>query len=392
MRLRERYQRWRNDMHYKRLELRDKWRDASPRFKIGFLSAIAACITLGALVTAWAVYAWNRDRGHAASSQVVLYTSCDAPLLAPIIQAFEEEAHARVEVVSDTEATKTTGLVQRLLSEREHPRCDVWWSNESLGTALLAREGLFQPFRAKAEADFPGGWPDYLCAPDHTWYGFAVRARVIAYNTNRLQKSQVPTRLRDLTQSAWAGRVGMARPQFGTARTHIAALISLAGEDAVRNWLAQLKAQDLRLYDSNSAVVQALANGEIDIGLTDTDDCFSAVRENWPVKFVLETPDKPNTKATGLPSFGPVVIPNTVARVKGSPNPNNAQKLADFLLSDRVERMLAESDSHNMPTRPSLVKEFPDRAIPEPAKPDPKAISAAQPAADRMIAELFPLK
>lgn len=392
MSLRDRVARWRRDLEHKRREFRDRWRDTPLRTRIAVVSGLCAAILLGAGVVAWTALRWNANRGVAPEARVVLYTSCDAPLLAPIIGAFEEETGIRVSVVSDTEATKTTGLVARILAERAAPRADVWWSNEALGTARLASEGLLDPFAVKGETDFPRGWPEHLRAQDRTWYGFALRARVIAYNSNRVPKSQAPARLRDLATAAWANRVGIARPQFGTTRTHIAALVAMHGEQPVRDWLGLLKAQGLRVYDSNSAVVRAIANGEIDAGLTDTDDCFAALRENWPVRFSFETPDRPGARFNGLPSAGPVVIPNTVGKIRACPHPNQAQKLAEFLLSSRTERLLAQSDSRNLPVRESLAAEFPDQVIPDPAPAEPRAINAAQDAADRVIADLFPLR
>lgn len=375
-----------------RLDFQDTWREMPLRKRAAIMGAIGGVIVVCTGLTLWFILGVIRSGGIAPPAQVVLYTSCDAPLLGPVLEPFEAETGLRVRVVSDTEAGKSTGLVQRLLAERDSPRADVWWSNEHLTTALLAREGLLEPFAVRGEADFPGGWPEHLRAPDRTWYGFALRARVIAYNSNRLTRASVPTRLRDLTDAAWAGKVGMARPQFGTTRTHIAALVAVAGESQVRDWLSQMKAQGLRLYDGNSGVVQAIAHGEIEIGLTDTDDCFAADANNWPVAFVFETPDKQGARFTGLPSPGPLAIPNTVARLRGSPNPNHAQRLADYLISSRVERLLAQSDSRNLPVRESLAKEFPRQTIPQPASVTPGDLAAAQAGADRLIAEIFPLK
>ncbi|NUQ69056.1 MAG: extracellular solute-binding protein [Phycisphaerales bacterium] len=390
MTLRDRLRDLQRTLRDARLDFQDKWREMPVRKKATIVGGLSGVIVICTGITLWFILRVVSSGGVVPPQQIVLYTSCDAHLIEPVLGPFEAETGLKVRVVGDTEAGKTTGLVQRLLAERDKPRADVWWSNEHLATSILAREGLLEPFAVRSEADFPGGWPEPFKASDRTWYGFALRARVIAYNSNRLSKNNVPTRLRDLTDAAWAGKVGMARPQFGTTRTHIAALVATAGEASVREWLTLMKAQGLRLYDGNSGVVQAIAHGEIDIGLTDTDDCFAADRNNWPVAFVYETPDKPNARITGLPSAGPLVIPNTVARLRGGPNPNYAQRLADYLTSAQVERILAQSDSRNLPVRESLAKEFPSQAMPQPAAVAPGDLLAAQGAADRLIAEIFP--
>ena len=177
----------------------------------------------------------------------------------------------------------------------------------------------------------------------------------------------------------------------------IAALIAVHGEETVRAWLSAMMANGVRLYNGNAAVVQALSVGEIEIGLTDTDDVWSAKRNNWPVDMVYETPDKAGakpgtTQVDGLCGTGPIVLPNTVAKVRGGPHPNEAVRLADFLLSSRVEELLAAGDSKNIPIRPALAEAAAVKAPPSPAELRPDAVAAALPIADRLIDELFGFK
>jgi len=381
----------RDDLRYKLRDLLERWR-LLPRLtqaKIAAACLVFAALCLGAAYWLIRPPAANEQTARVAG-EVVLYTTADDPLVKAVTDAFEADTGITVRVVGDTEATKVTGLVERLLGERARPRADVWWSSDLMGTATLAAKGALDPFVTKAEADFPKGWPAGLRAADKTWYGFAQRARVIAFNTNRLSRQNVPTRLQDLTDPAWAGKVGMARPQFGTTRNQLAALIAVHGEETVRAWLSAMMANGVRLYNGNAAVVQALSVGEIEIGLTDTDDVWSGQRNAWPVDMVVEAVDPPGRKVRGLRSEGPLVIPNTVGRVRGGPHPNEARRLADYLLSAPVERLLAASDSRNIPIRPDLAKEFIASAVASPWSPDPARILEALPIADRLTAELVP--
>ncbi|QKK07177.1 MAG: solute-binding protein [Planctomycetota bacterium] len=84
-----------------------------------------------------------------------------------------------------------------------------------------------------------------------------------------------PSRLRDLTGDRFRGRVGMARPRFGTTRGHMGALLATAGTAVFRAWLEAMAANGLRLYDGNSTVVRAVTEGELDVCLTDTDDVWA---------------------------------------------------------------------------------------------------------------------
>lgn len=326
------------------------------------------------------------ESGPAVGSQpkkpdVVLYSSADSDITTPVIAAFEKETGIHVLLAGDTEVTKTTGLVQRLLVEKDTPRADVWWSSEPFGTIRLARAGVLEPYTSKgAEESIPGGWPARLkggkagAAP--TWYGFAQRARVIVYNTDRVKAGDVPRTVGDLVNPRFKGKVGMARPRFGTTGGHMGAILSIYGEKSFRPWLAAMKANGLRLYDGNSAVVRAVATGELLAGLTDTDDVHAGKRNGWPVELSFERNDlaamatasfKPGVEALRV-GAGPLLLPNTVALVKGGPHAAAAKRLMDFLLSPEVERLLAQSDSHNIPVHPDLAKEFQAFAPPEPCR------------------------
>lgn len=319
--------------------------------------------------------------------EVVLYSSVDDYLLRDILPRFEKDTGIAVRLVGDTEATKTTGLVQRLIAERERPRADVWWSSEVLGTIGLADAGLLEPCTSAAEKDVPGGWPTGLRAADGTWYGFGSRARVVVYNTKRVQAEDVPRRLADLVDAKWKGRFGIARPQFGTTRTHMAALAAAWGEEQFAAWLGAVKANGVRQYDGNSAIVRAVAHGEIDVGLTDSDDVWAAQREGWPVELVFEAAEEPGSSRWW--STGPLPIPNTVARVRGGPNAEAAGRLIDYLLSEKVERMLAASDSHNTPVREGLRAEFEEWAIPAGTGPGAAEIARALPGAMKRCDEVL---
>ena len=88
--------------------------------------------------------------------------------------------------------------------------------------------------------------------------------------------------------------------------------------------------------------------------------------------FVYESVDKPAAPGMnppkGLPSIGPLVIPEHGREILACPHPNEAGKLADFLLSSTVESMLAESESRNIPVRPELAKKFDRQTVTNPAR------------------------
>jgi iron(III) transport system substrate-binding protein len=325
--------------------------------------------------------------GMEQGGEVILYSSADDYVLREVVAAFEAETGIEVRVVGDTEATKGLALMQRLLDEKDRPRADVWWSSEAFLTIRLSNEGILDGYRSPS---IGADWPDRLIGP--RWTGFAQRARVIAYNTDKVSADDAPATLRELTDPVWKGRIGMARPQFGTTRGHLGALVVKWGPDGVERWLRAMEANNVRLYDGNASALRGVAQGEVDVCLTDTDDVWSGQRNDWPVAHVYEADEA----ATGdppddMPSLGPLVIPNTVALVRGGPNPDNGRTLIDFLLSETAERILFESDSHNVPVRPALAATKPEYAVPHPMEIDLADVADAMPEAIEKANEILGL-
>ncbi len=297
-------------------------------------------------------------------TEVIVYCSADAPVAQPVFDAFEKKTSVKVRAVFDTEATKTTGLVNRLLDEhdRAQSNADVWWSSEPFGTIRLARAGVLERYTSTIERSKPAPWPTELRAGAGTWYGFARRVRVLAYNTKRIDAKDVPNDLAGLADAKFKDRIAMARPEFGTTRGHMGAIHAL-GDDILRTWLTSVAANGLRLYEGNAAVARAVGSGEMWLGLTDSDDALQAQANGWPVDFVAisNVPALLWHKRTlgGLHDQlpfpeGAMQIPNTVALVKGARHPANAALLIDFLLSPECEAILAKGEGRTLPMPRSM--------------------------------------
>jgi iron(III) transport system substrate-binding protein len=298
--------------------------------------------------------------------EVVLYFSADDPVARPIIAEFEKRTGITVKAVGDTEATKTTGLFERLRAEKDRPRADVVWFSEPFRMIQLANEGVLAPHASAIAKDRP---KQYLGSND-LWHGFSARPRGFAVNT-----ADVPGPPTDeFSPDQWQfrhsfappfsyGMFVIAAPEFGTTGGHLASVYTLWGEYEFQKWCFQNRRQEMRIVPSNAEVARTVGMREAGAGLTDADDVYAAQRNDWPVKFVPVRHDLLDLDTRQILSFGPIVLPNTVAVVKGGPNPDNAAKLADFLLSADVERMLAESEWKAIPVRPDVAEEYPDLAI-----------------------------
>jgi iron(III) transport system substrate-binding protein len=276
------------------------------------------------------------------SAEVVIYTSLDQLYSEPILREFQTRTGIEVKAVYDVEASKTTGLVNRLIAEQGRPRADVFWNSEVGRTLVLQDKGLLAPYRSPSAEDIPAQFKE----AEGYWTGFAARARVLVYNKGLLAASDLPQSIFDLTAPPWRGRVTMAYPLFGTTATHVAAWYSVLGAERTEAYLRALKANKLHIVDGNAMTRDSVVQGEVPLGFTDTDDVNLAIQAGKPVGMIF--PDR-----DGL---GTLMIPNTVALIAGAPHPEEGKRLIDFLLSRDVESRLAFSESMQIPVRDGVPK------------------------------------
>lgn len=274
-------------------------------------------------------------------SAVVVYSAADREYSQPILDSFERKA-AGIEVVKqfDVESTKTVGLANRISSESNQPRCDVFWNNEIMHTLALEKKGLLK----KISWDIPMGWPSEMRSSQGNWVGIGARARILIVNTKLLtDPSQYPKSVMDLADPQWQKRCGLARPLFGTTATHFTVLKVKLGEKPSHEFFEKVS-QNAVVLSGNKQVATQVAAGQLAWGLTDTDDALVEIDAGMPVAIVF--PDQ----QPGQP--GTLRIPNTIAVIKDCQHPVAAEKLANFLVSEDTEGRLAMGVSGQFPVRP----------------------------------------
>jgi iron(III) transport system substrate-binding protein len=267
---------------------------------------------------------------------VVVYAALDREFSQPVFAEFTRQTGIRVRAKYDTESTKTVQLTTAIIAERSRPRCDLFWNNEILNTLRLGELRLLAPYRSRWAADYP---PEYRAA-DGTWYGFAARARVLLVNSQLVPEEQLPNSVLDLASPRWQGKVGIAKPLFGTTRTHAVCLFQHLGEAAADQFFATL-ASRAQVLSGNKQVALAVGRGQLAFGLTDTDDAVVELEKGQPVQIVY--PDQ------GPGQMGTLFIPNTLAVLRGGPHPRAARRLLDFLLSAEIESRLTTGRSAQIP-------------------------------------------
>ncbi|MGI8981340.1 MAG: extracellular solute-binding protein [Pirellulaceae bacterium] len=273
----------------------------------------------------------------ASKDEVVVYSALDREFSEPILNDAGLASGLSVVVKYDIESTKTVGLTQAIMAETNRPRCDVFWNNEILNTLRLEEKGLLAVYRSPAAESYP----EYFKSPKGTWHGFAGRARVLLVNTKIVPEDERPKSIYDLADKKWKGKVGIAKPLFGTTATHAACLFATLGDDKAEEFFQSLKVNEIKIQGGNKQVAVAVGNGQLAFGLTDTDDAIIEVERGAPV--VIVYPDREEKE------LGTLFIPNTLCIIRGAPHEANARKLVDYLLAPAVEERLAFGSSAQIP-------------------------------------------
>ena len=273
-----------------------------------------------------------------AVERVVLYCSQDREYAEAILNDFTKATGIHIDFRGDTESNKSISLYEALVREASQPRCDVFWCNEPVLMQRLAYKGILEPYQSPSAASYP----DWTRPKDKSWQAFAARARILLVH-DRVTDADVPKTLNELASQKWNKRWAMAKPFFGTTATHAACLWVKLRAGPAAELLGQMATTSVVL-PGNKDVAVAVAEGQLDVGLTDTDDAVVMIDKKYPVRIVYLDQPEPGT----------LFLPNTLGLIKNAPHREAAKKLIDYLLSAEVEMKLAKGPSAQIPLNPKV--------------------------------------
>ena len=264
-------------------------------------------------------------------NEVTVYTTVDQIFSEPILKDFEKETGIKIKAIFDTEETKSTGVLNRIIAEKNNPHCDVFWSGDPIRAIVLKNRGITMEYNSPIAKDITQNFKD----KEHHWIGFSARARVLIYNKKLLKAKDIPESIFDLLDKRYIGKFAIANPLFGTTSFHFASWFSTFGDEKAKELLAGFKQNGILIATSNGDVKKRVLNGEIACGLTDTDDAFVAMEESKDMGIVF----------LDQKGIGSLIMPNSVSLMKNSPNIANGKRLIDYLLSKETEKKLAISSA-----------------------------------------------
>ena len=263
-----------------------------------------------------------------ASEPLVIYSGRNKSLVEPILQRFEEQSGVELEV----RYGGTAELAATLLEEGKRTPSDVFIGQDAGALGSLEKAGLLSPISEEILARVPPAFR----SPKGGWVGLSGRARVVVYNTERIQPEELPQQLDEVLDPKYRGRFGVAPPN-ASFQAHMAVYRAVRGDQALMDFLAGLVANEAKTYSKNSAIVEAVLQGEIDWGLTNHYYLWRAKKEQ---------PDAPGANFF-MPGDEVSRFINLAGAALLSDRPE-AMQLIEFLLSDEAQNYFA-SETYEYP-------------------------------------------
>jgi iron(III) transport system substrate-binding protein len=246
---------------------------------------------------------------------VVLYTSLAPTESKPLADAFEKKYGVKVELwraLSDK-------VVQRTVTEAQGKRnaVDVVETNGP-EMEMIAREKVLAPFASPHVADLPA-----QAIPKHRlWMPDRLNFFVVGYNTQKVQRSEIPATYEGFTDPKWKGRIGLE----ATDSEWMGALLSTWGERKGMDYFQKLSAMKPDMRKGHVLLAELIAAGEVPVGLTMYNaNIISLKRKGAPIDFVPVQPVAARPQGIGL--------------ARNAPHPAAALLFADFVLSPEGQKL-----------------------------------------------------
>jgi len=261
--------------------------------------------------------------GDGSGGPITVYSGREEELVAPLFEQFTEETGIEVEVRYGDSAE----LAATIAEEGDNSPADVFFAQDpgSLGAVDAQLAQLPAEALDRVDARFRDA--------EGRWVGTSGRTRVLVYNTDVLSVDELPASVLDLTAPEWKDRVGIA-PTNASFQAFVTGMRLALGDDATREWLEAMRENGAKTYEKNTPIVEAVAAGEIDVGL---------VNHYYLALVKAEQPDAPIANHLfEAGDAGNLVSVAGAAVLASTDQQADAESFVEFLLSDDAQRFYVE--------------------------------------------------
>jgi iron(III) transport system substrate-binding protein len=279
------------------------------------LASAASAQNAGVYLYTGADRAQHLAEGARREGTLVVYTSLATSESVPLTQAFEKKTGVKVQLWRSL----SSQVMQRALNEAKARRdaVDVVETNAPELEAL-ARERVLARFESPYIADIPS-WG----VPAHRqWIADRVDFFVVAYNTAKVKRDELPSSYEGFLDAKWKGRIGLE----ATDQEWLAGLAKRRGEKGALDFFGKLAAMRPDVRKGHVLLSELVAAGEVPVSLTNyASNADSMKRRGMPIDWKPVDPVVGRPQALGLAA--------------SAPHPNAALLFADFVLSPEGQQL-----------------------------------------------------
>jgi iron(III) transport system substrate-binding protein len=301
-----------------------------------------ALALFGALLFAGVASAQSPDPGVVSAAkkegEVTVYHSSQTADLQPVFDAFSKKYGIKVKEWRSS----SENVVQRTIRESRAGRHEVDFIENNLPEMeALHREKLLQPIDSPVYSQLTRG-----IVPSHHEYATStLDVFVLAYNTQKVKKEELPKTYEDLLDPRWKGGIGTEVDDegwFGTLTQQ------LGGDKGVKLFREIAEKNGITVRKGHTLLAKLVASGEVPLAL----DVYSY--------------KPPQLKRKGEPidwfTIDPIIVQmHGVAVVRDAPHPNAAELLHDFFLGGEGQALLAKKDF--TPSNRNVPSEFDGKTL-----------------------------
>lgn len=277
-------------------------------------------------------------RGMAQSGEVNLYSSRHYNTDDELYEQFTELTGIRVNLLEG----KADELLARLRAEGDRSPADVFMTVDAGRLWQADQEGVFTPTSSSVlEARIP----ESLRHPDGHWFGVSKRARVLMYNKDLVDPSELST-YEALTEPRWRGKILTRSSSNIYSQSLTASMVAVHGVADTEEWAAGLVANFARQPEGNDrAQIEAAAAGIGEIAIANTYYLPRYAKDEDPAKQEVFKKIGVFFPNQGDEQRGTHVNISGAGVVKSAPNQENAVKFLEFLASNNAQAFFAQGNN-----------------------------------------------
>lgn len=289
--------------------------------------------------------------GHALAQENVLnlYSSRHYPTDAALFSGFTKQTGIKINLIEGGE----DALIERIRNEGARSPADVLITVDAGRLWRAEQLDLLQPIKSSAlESRIPASFRE----PGGKWFGFTMRARVIAYNKTRVKPAEI-SNYEDLADARWKGRVCSRSATHVYNLSLMGALIEHLGEAKAEQWAQSVRANFAREpKGGDTDQIKGIAAGECDVALVN--QYYYARLARSEKSDEREIAGKVGLVFPNQSSWGTHVNISGAAVLKHSPHRDAALKFLEYLASDDSQRYFADGNNE-WPVVPSVSSDNP---------------------------------